>query len=69
MSSKEEQAVRECCRTLAGDFKENGDAGECQFRDALLAVLDAELDEGDEAMAAYRSNFISDAHKALFGED
>lgn len=49
--AEREAEVRECCRTLAGE-PESG----CQFRDALLAMLDMNWrdvhDLRDDAIAA-----------------
>lgn len=56
-----EREVRECCKTLAGEFPDDDCDGDCQFRDALLAVLDVpafglgrlDIDRREQIAAAY----------------
>ena len=61
--TKKEQAVRECCRTMAGDAPDGAEKGECQFRDALLAVLNVPVEPDDKQWV--RELQISAAHTAL----
>lgn len=66
--AEKEAAVRESCRTLDGQ-----EGGECQYRDALLAMLDMETDTDSTDYAGgqrdFRDYIVEAAYAAICTEE